>query len=740
MMKVYHSVLKKSRAVRDKVLQSFGLRDVKNVFWGLAYTDVYRALAWDRLHAYHGGLFSDHLLEQFLEILNAKGVPRKFRDEFEKQLDAFPRWRDLNHFKEIAQFREFTDGRKYEDLSKIIIFAIHNVLMDPEMHSDRAYQLLRLTRRYLELDMFASLRNHNEATLTLGRKALLDWDKELKRYQRLHPAKDWNFPKAHTHKHLVDEIKRKGATRNSNTKTFEAMHPSLKKDFKRTNFVNVNPQLARFDARDYSSFLIQQQMDRAAARDEAMKSISTQDGKEPEGHQVKISLQPAQVTDGPAIPTHLTAGSGIRSLIKDLSTHLPSHFQDAFKDIDKKISARLSQDLGRPVKVDRKDVVTIYRYVKVDYVSYEDATVATDYLRMNASFHSRERFDCGLFSVYGHSFVFAQMVAVLGVELDGVEYLVAVILPYDEKLTGSTREKQQRDRDLMFHRLRARPRKADSAVVLARTLVRGALLVPDFAEKWPGDEYLVMDVVDADMWLRMKDIRGRAIMHEDGTVFSCNEISLLLHFASSLLSLSHSLSRHRQTSTASNQRLSSAGLPTLRRPATPLLTPPGENNSKPSPSLRIKEARSLTVAGILDPTGKPPPQAPNPRRGVINSTQALLAPMIHHVITLLSPSYHHHCPTRMLVALKSAVPRSDKFTVGLRHGMIRFALFNFPLFSHPITCPPFSYSPTSTSDAEMTTTTTMPPSTTAHATQSLVNSERLMAATPRSEVQRMSES
>lgn len=52
--------------------------------------------------------------------------------------------------------------------------------MDPEIQSARSYQLLRLTRRYLELDMFSSLRNHNDATLALGRKALLDWEKDLK--------------------------------------------------------------------------------------------------------------------------------------------------------------------------------------------------------------------------------------------------------------------------------------------------------------------------------------------------------------------------------------------------------------------------------------------------------------------------------------------------------------------------------------------------------------------------------
>ena len=36
----------------------------------------------------------------------------------DNRLDATPRWRDLSHFSHISQFNEFSDGRKYEDLSK----------------------------------------------------------------------------------------------------------------------------------------------------------------------------------------------------------------------------------------------------------------------------------------------------------------------------------------------------------------------------------------------------------------------------------------------------------------------------------------------------------------------------------------------------------------------------------------------------------------------------------------------
>ena len=41
--------------------------------------DIYQALSWDRMHAYHGGLFSDHLWVEFKEI--AKNLPREIKRE-----------------------------------------------------------------------------------------------------------------------------------------------------------------------------------------------------------------------------------------------------------------------------------------------------------------------------------------------------------------------------------------------------------------------------------------------------------------------------------------------------------------------------------------------------------------------------------------------------------------------------------------------------------------------------------
>ena len=46
---------------------------LKNVFWKFPCTDIYQAISWDRLHAYHSGLFSDHIWEEVKSIAEELG-------------------------------------------------------------------------------------------------------------------------------------------------------------------------------------------------------------------------------------------------------------------------------------------------------------------------------------------------------------------------------------------------------------------------------------------------------------------------------------------------------------------------------------------------------------------------------------------------------------------------------------------------------------------------------------------
>jgi hypothetical protein len=60
----------------------------------------------------------------------------------------------------------------------------------------------------------------------------------------MNPDKNWNFPKAHTHHHVFDDIKNKGVTRNFNTKPDEKAHRLLKAFYLfRTNFKDIAPQV-----------------------------------------------------------------------------------------------------------------------------------------------------------------------------------------------------------------------------------------------------------------------------------------------------------------------------------------------------------------------------------------------------------------------------------------------------------------------------------------------------------------
>ena len=165
MKQIYDTAEEESTAAeRENDLKAAGLRRVEvghqlvlfsrnsemaddvpqNAFWSIPFSDPYVILSWDRLHAYHSGLFRKHILKEFLQILEdhatGSGVQRRALSSlFEKQwgffslwhiphtyfssssLQDMPRWRDLAHFTHISNFNEYCDGRKYEDLSKVCV-------------------------------------------------------------------------------------------------------------------------------------------------------------------------------------------------------------------------------------------------------------------------------------------------------------------------------------------------------------------------------------------------------------------------------------------------------------------------------------------------------------------------------------------------------------------------------------------------------------------------------------------
>ncbi|EGO03059.1 hypothetical protein SERLA73DRAFT_47478, partial [Serpula lacrymans var. lacrymans S7.3] len=79
---------------------------------------------------------------------------------------------------------------------------------------------------YLWLLMYVLLQVHTEQTIKKGREELQKW-----LYLITVHCKSWNFPKAHLHAHVFDDIEAKGVTQNYNTKPNKKLHGPLKKSY-----------------------------------------------------------------------------------------------------------------------------------------------------------------------------------------------------------------------------------------------------------------------------------------------------------------------------------------------------------------------------------------------------------------------------------------------------------------------------------------------------------------------------
>jgi hypothetical protein len=137
-----------------------------------------------------------------------------------------------------------------------------------------------------------------------------------------------------------------------------------------------------------------------------------------------------------------------------------------------------------------------HRFLKSHYESLVDWRAHTDYLRCSPSFFSRERRDCVIVHSAERDF-FARLLFLFTYLMEDVVLPIALVLPFSD--ISIVRRK---DKELNFHRLRARPR-AESMFISIRSICRGAFLVPEYTKD--GD-FLVVDIVDTDMFLRIRSM------------------------------------------------------------------------------------------------------------------------------------------------------------------------------------------------------------------------------------------
>ncbi|KAF6759067.1 hypothetical protein DFP72DRAFT_844827 [Ephemerocybe angulata] len=436
-----HAVCAETAAEREDLFKSVGSANVKNVFWSFKYTDVYSALGWDRLHAYHSGLFRKHILQEFLTMIEHD---RKSTVTFETHLNAMPRWRDLSHFSHVSQFREYSDGPTWN------------------------------------WDMWTSLVVHTEVTLRMGREEMLRFEAIRLIYVAVHPEKRWDFPKAHSQLHVWMDILEKGVTLNFNTKGFEKMHHK--------------PKLARFTHQDIAAMihLKQENEGRDMGEEDALPSRRNASDSHPTASAPSTASTTSTVSESEVEPEPeplcVDPGSEVKNiLLSDLVSNTIPEYSSAFSNFRMKLGRRLAHDLKLrdPVPIPAHQTVSMFKYMKVEYTSLEDSHTAADFIRVNPNFHNRPRYDCALISTGEGMHMIARVVSVfagmVNVNRNDVQFQYALVIPLDAALRrdAQSRLNQKRCEALKFKQLRSRDPK-DAILIRLDSIVRGALMVQDW--------------------------------------------------------------------------------------------------------------------------------------------------------------------------------------------------------------------------------------------------------------------
>jgi hypothetical protein len=141
-----------------------------------------------------------------------------------------------------------------------------------------------------------------------------------------------------------------------------------------------------------------------------------------------------------------------------------------------------------------------FHFIKAQYESKVTWKTDTDYIRCSPKYHNYPRYDCVLLNT-SNGPVFAQLVLVFVVVVDGKDYSIALVRAYEQLRLVSARLRKK-DEDLGFLRLQ-QLKEHRMEFVWAQSIVRGAVIVPAYDDK---NHSIVFDILDADMTLRVMDI------------------------------------------------------------------------------------------------------------------------------------------------------------------------------------------------------------------------------------------
>ncbi|KAI6018748.1 hypothetical protein BKA83DRAFT_4464972 [Pisolithus microcarpus] len=436
---------------KEQILIQQGLHHIDSAFTVVMNTDVYHALSWDQLHANFSGKFGDHLWAELLRVLDKAGCQTMAM--VEKNFSMMPCWHMLNHFDKALSI-SYTDGQKFKDLSKIVVFACHDIL--PQNTEKEGYLLLRL----LEL--------HTTHMIAAGQEALSTFNALMQKYAQKtnNTKKNWNFPKNHTCMHAFDDIEAKGITHNFNTKPNEKMHGPLKEKYQKcTNFKNIAQQILDVDhleavlelircrISDYDVYLSNMEANMRSSEGNNVDNVEQEDF-----FHVRLGSRVKQPSALGAIEQRSTTDKAF------------THFEIMGKPLPGSKCIQFQAD----------NEITEYQYVKVNFESMTNWCQYTDHLWCNPIF----LFQC-----------------MVGDET----FHLALVQPYN----APTRPRLAKDMHLNLWRVHEQPHES-AEIFSVCSIICGVLLYPDHTRL---GKHLVIDMIDTNMFLHMQMMHKAAGHH-----------------------------------------------------------------------------------------------------------------------------------------------------------------------------------------------------------------------------------
>ena len=143
-----------------------------------------------------------------------------------------------------------------------------------------------------------------------------------------------------------------------------------------------------------------------------------------------------------------------------------------------------------------------FRFIKAQYESKVTWKTDTDFLRCSPKYYNHPRHDCVLLNTNDGP-IFAQLVFIFVIKLDGKNYPIALIQAY-EKPRSVPATLRKKDKDLGFLRLQ-QCKENHMEFFWVQSIIRGVVVVPAYDDR---NHSIVFDILDADMVLRVLDILG----------------------------------------------------------------------------------------------------------------------------------------------------------------------------------------------------------------------------------------